>query len=96
MKWPPYIMKLRFYNGRHHFGLWIPLFLIGPVVLVLLLPIFLIMLVVTLLELIFTWQWQWLRSVVIAVPAIYGLVCSLPGVVVDVDTQDVKVNISVY
>ena len=96
MKWPPYLMKLRFSDGKHHFGLWIPLFLIGPIVLVLLLAIFIILLACALLAFIFTFQWEWLRSVMMGVPAVYGIVSSLPGVTVDVDTPDTKVDISIY
>lgn len=96
MKWPPYIMKLRFYNGRHRFGLWLPLFLIGPIVLVFLLAIFIILLPFALLALIFTWRWDWLNWVVRGIPAILQVICNLPGVKVDVDAAEVKVNISIY
>ena len=96
MKWPPYIMKLRINNGRHNFGLWIPLFLIGPIVLVFLLAIFIILLPFALLALIFTWRWDWLRWVVMGIPAIFRVLCSMPGVRVDVDASEVKVNIAIY
>ncbi len=95
MKWPPYIMKLRFDNGKHRFGFWIPLFLIGPIVLVFLLAIFLIMLVFALLEFIFSWRCDWLRWVVVGIPAIHRVLCSLSGVHVDVDAPDVKVYIAI-
>ena len=29
MMWPPSILRLRIRNQRHHFGLWLPLFLSG-------------------------------------------------------------------
>ena len=96
MKSPPYLLKFCFENGNHHVGLWIPLFLIGPIVLVFLLIIFVILLACALLAFIFTLQWEWLRSVVMGVSAVYDVVSSLPGVRVDVDTPEVKVNISVY
>jgi hypothetical protein len=88
-------MKFRFSNGRHRFGLWIPLFLIGPLVLVFLLAIFIILLPFALLALIFTWRWEWLNWVVKGIPAIFHVLCSLSGVRVDVDTTDAKVYIAI-
>jgi hypothetical protein len=96
MRWPPYLLKFGFHNGRHYFGLWIPLFLIGPVVLVCLLAIFIMLLPFAFLALVFTWRWDWLNWVVMGIPAIGRVLCSLPGVRVDVDAADTKVNIAVY
>ena len=96
MKWPPYLMKLGIVNEGHRFWLWIPLFLIGPIALVFLLAIFLIILPFALLALIFTWRWDWLEWAVMGVPAIFRVVCNLPGVKVDVDTADAKVYIVIY
>ena len=35
MMWPPSVLRLRIDNRQRHFGLWLPLFLIWPVLLVL-------------------------------------------------------------
>ena len=86
-------MRLRFSNGQHHFGLWVPLFLIGPVVLVFLLGISIILLPFAFLALMFTSRWDWLKWVVMAVPTIHCVVCSLPGLEVDVDNADARVGI---
>jgi hypothetical protein len=95
MKWPPYVMKLRFHKGNHDFGLWIPLFLIGPVALVFLLVVFAILLPFALLAFMFTWQWDWLSWVAIGIPTILRVAWSLPGVKIDVDAEDVKVSIAI-
>ena len=64
--------------------------------LVSLLAIFIILLPFALLALIFTWRWDWLSWVVMGIPAIFRVLCSLPGVRADVDAAGVKVNIAIY
>ena len=85
MKRPPYLLKLRFRNPEHGFALWLPLFLIWPIVLVFLLAIFVILLPFALLAMIFTWQSDWTHSILMCVPAVYRLFSQLPGLVVDVE-----------
>jgi len=53
MKWPPYLLKVRFRNPDHAFALWLPLFVIWPIVLLFLLAIFLVLLPFALLALIY-------------------------------------------
>ena len=91
MKWPPYLLKMRFQNPDHTFGLWLPLFLIWPIVLVFLLAIFIILLPFAILALIFTWQTGWMYSMLMCVPAIYRLFSQLPGLVVDVGGKEGQV-----
>jgi hypothetical protein len=84
MKRPPYLLKLRFRDSHHSFGLWLPLFILGPIFLVFLLALFLIALSFAFLSLLFTWRWGWWRPVFLSVPAFFRIVCSLPGLKVDV------------
>jgi phosphoglycerol transferase MdoB-like AlkP superfamily enzyme len=95
MNWPPYLMKLRFGNGQHTFGLWLPLFLIWPVVLVFLLAVFIILLPFALLAVIFTWRSEWLSWLFGGVPIIFRLLFSLRGLTVQVDSPDGRVDIIV-
>jgi hypothetical protein len=96
MKWPPYLLRLRFENQNHSFGLWLPLFLIWPIVLVFLLVVFIILLPFALLALIFSWQFDWLYSLLKAVPAIFRLFSHLPGLTVDVDSGEGQVYIEFF
>jgi len=84
MKWPPYLMKLRFSDGNHDFGIWIPLFLLGPLVLVFLLAVFIILLPFALLALAFTWRWEWMSWLFEGIPAVFRCLLSLRGLVVEV------------
>jgi hypothetical protein len=93
MKWPPYLLKMRFRNPDHAFGLWLPLFLIWPIVLVLLLAIFLILLPFALIAMIFAWQSDWMCSIFLSVPAIFRLFNQLPGLLVDVEGKQGKLYI---
>ncbi len=69
MKWPPMVLYLKIRSERTNFGLWIPLFLLGPLFMIFLLAIFLIMLPFVILALlvaglafILEWQTRWLTE----------------------------------
>ena len=93
MNWPPYLMKVKVKNAHHNIGLWLPLFLVWPVVLAFLLAIFLILLPFALLAMLFTWGLGWWRPVVLGLPAILRVFCSLRGLTVDVDSADGQVQV---
>ena len=93
MNWPPYMMKLRIKNPRHGFALWLPLFLIWPIALAFFLAAFLILLPFALLATLFTWQTGWWRPLLLGIPAIIRVLCSLRGLTVDVDGNDGQVQI---
>jgi hypothetical protein len=94
MRWPPYLLKLKIRNQDHDFALYLPLFLIWPVVIVFLLAIFLILLPFAILALIFTWRWGWLRSLLLAGPALFRLVGQLPGLEIDAGGKKGQVYIA--
>lgn len=96
MNWPPYLLKIRVKDRRHAFALWLPLFLIGPIVLVFLLAIFLIMLPFALLAMLFTWQGGWMRPAVLGIPAICRLIWSLRGLTLNVEGNDGHVEVTFY
>jgi hypothetical protein len=88
MRWPPYLMKMRFRCSARTWSLWLPLFLIWPVVLVLALAILLILLPFAFLALVLSWQVEWLQSVLMGVPTLYRLVSRMPGLIVDVEGNE--------
>lgn len=96
MKWPPYLLKIKFQNRHHAFALWLPLFLIWPIVLVFLLATFLILLPFALLAIIFTWQLEWWRPMLLGVPGLFRLLCYLPGLKVDVESSGGRVFIAFF
>jgi hypothetical protein len=93
MSWPPYLLKIRIENKNHFFPLWIPLFIIGPVVLLLLIAIFLIILPFALLSVIFTLNLGLLRPFFFFFPAIFRLFTQLPGLKIDVGNGQGRVYI---
>jgi len=96
MSWPPYLLKLRIKNSSHNFGLWLPLFLIWPIVLVCLLSVFIILLPFALLTVIFTWQLGWCYPVIMGIPAICRVLWNLKGMIVDVDGRDEHVQVEFH
>ncbi len=85
MKWPPYALTLNVRNPRRSLGLWLPLFLLGPIALVFLLAFFLIVLVFAILATVFTWQFRWWRPIFVGIPAVIRTLWSLRGLSVDVE-----------
>ncbi len=96
MNWPPYVMKLKVRNPRHDVGIWLPLFLLGPIALVFLLAFFAIVLVFAILATVFTWQLKWWRPVIVGFPAVLRVLWSLKGLAVDVQGNDGQVEIKFF
>ena len=93
MNWPPYLLKIRLENEDRSLPIWLPLFIIGPVVLILLLAIFIISLPFLILALIFNVGHNWWRTVFLAVPAFYRLITQLPGLKIDAESAHGRVFI---
>lgn len=94
MSWPPYLLKIRLENEDHAFTLWLPLFLIGPVVLIFLLAIFVIILPFALLSIIFTWELGWGRTLFLLIPSSYRLFTQLPGLHLDVAGNNGRIYVA--
>ena len=84
MKWPPHSLTLKVRNPRRSIGIWLPLFVLGPVALIFLLVFFLIVLVFAILATVFTWQVKWWRPLFVGIPAVVRALWSLRGLSVDV------------
>jgi hypothetical protein len=94
MSWLPFTMKLKIVNKDHVVGLWLPLFIIGPVVLLFLLAVFIILLPFALLSFLFTWETDWMESWLLGIPALLNLFANLRGLKVDVDSPEGVVYIA--
>ena len=85
--WPPLIMRIRIKNRKHRFGLWLPLFLIWPLLLVLgiiLLPFLLIAAVLL-------WHLWWVRPLLFGIPVLFQLLCALRGLKVEIEQNSERV-----
>ena len=87
---PPLFLRLRIQNSHRRFGLWLPLFLIWPPVLLLGLALFPFVLVLAVLM----WPSGWGRPLLLTGPATYRLVCALRGLLIDVHSPPEQVYIS--
>ena len=90
MMWPPSILRLRIRNQRHRFGLWLPLFLIWPLVMLL----GLLLLPFILLAAIVLWYRGWAKPLLLAGPSLFRLFCALRGLEVDVKQHSEQFFIS--
>lgn len=98
MSYPPSLIYMKFYSvkeSQRNFMLWIPLFIIVPVVMLILLAIFLIILPFILLTLIFTWNMWWWRWLLYVIPAIFRTFHSLRGTNVDLEDNNQKIHIKI-
>ena len=91
MMCPPSLLRLRIRNERHRFGLWLPLFLIWPVVLVLGLALWPLLLIAAAV----LWPWGWGKLLLLGGVVIFGVFCALRGLRVDIkqDSQQVLVSL---
>jgi hypothetical protein len=79
MNRPPCIMRVRVRNKNTKFGIWIPLFLIFPVVVILMIALAPLALLAAIIVLPFGYA----RTVLCA-PALYSVICAMRGLEVDV------------
>jgi len=90
MIWPPSVLHLRIHNSRRHFGLWLPLFLVWPLLLVLGLVLWPLLLIGAIV----LWKRGWSKPLLLGGPAIFRLFCALRGLKVEVKQPSEQVLIS--
>jgi hypothetical protein len=91
MSWPPMLMHIKIHNKNTNFGIWLPLFLLFPVVLVL----FLILSPFILIAVIILWHKGWGKLVLFSLVAAFVACWSLKGLKVDVQEPNERVLISI-
>lgn len=96
MKWPPYLLQVRIRNRRHSFAIWLPLFILGPIFLVLVLALCLIALPFALLSFLFTWRWAWWRTAFFSIPFIFRVLFSMRGLRINVEDKNAHVVVAFY
>jgi len=96
MKWPPYLLQIKIINTEHSFSLWIPLFILGPIILVILLALLLIALPFIFLSFLFTWEPRWWRCISVGIPALFNMITSLPGSKIDVEHDTKRIAIVLH
>ena len=98
---PPLLLRVRIHNQRHRFGLWVPLFLIVPLLGLFMLLVALLLLPFILVTTIVLWRRGWGRWLLIAgsisvrsCPRFFALLCSLRGLRIEVKNASDRVYIS--
>lgn len=80
MNYPPLLMRLGIYD-RRRFSLWLPLFLLWPVALALAI----VLAPVVLLAALILWPFVWGKLLLMSGPMIFGVLCSLRGLEVNLN-----------
>lgn len=91
MKRPPYLIRIHINNRNHNINLWLPLFIILPIIFILLLiltPLILVAAVVL-------WHSGWGRPLLMTAPATLGCLYALRGLEVDFKQNEERVYISI-
>lgn len=96
MNLPPYLMRIHIDKpDSKKINLWIPLFIILPIIVIILLPFILILAPFVLIAAIVLWPWGFGKMLLIAPLLVFGCLCALRGLEVDVNNSNEKVLISV-
>jgi hypothetical protein len=91
MSWPPMLMHIKVRNHETNFGLWLPLFLLAPLVLV----IILILSPLILIALIVFWCLGWGRIAWFTIRMVFVSLWNLHGLKIDVQNPKETVFISI-
>ena len=90
MMWPPSLLRLRIRNGKHRFGLWLPLFIVWPPVVLMGLALLPFVLALSAL----LWPTGLGRPLLLVGPRFFGLFCSFRGLTIDVQSASDQVYIA--
>jgi len=83
MNWPPLIMRLRILSENRTISLWLPLFLIFPI-----LAIFALLLApLVLITGLILWPWGWGRTLLLSGPYLFRVIWARRGLEVNVQQK---------
>ena len=80
MMWPPSLLGFRIQSPTRDFWIWLPLFLLWPLVVL----AALVMLPLILLTSLVLWPTGWGRTLLFTGPWLFRMFCALRGLVIDV------------
>jgi len=89
---PPMILRIKVRNRDTHINLWLPLFLIIPILLILLLPFLPFILLGSLVLL----PTRWGKTALYAVPMVFYVILKLRGLKVDIKQPENEIYFSVH
>jgi hypothetical protein len=99
MKRPPTLMVVKCRNSNNEsskqVSLWVPLFIIGPLILLILLVLLLLVLPFLFLYVLFTWDTRWWKYLRHGIPVFFEMMHALLGLKVDVENQQQKIYVDV-
>ncbi|MHB8105322.1 MAG: hypothetical protein ACYDG5_07290 [Dehalococcoidales bacterium] len=91
MNWPPMLVHVKIQNKNHHFGFWVPLFLVGLIPLVFLIALSPLIL----LAILICWPSGWGKRILLGLKTVYEMLCSLRGTKVDIQGRNEVIFVSI-
>ncbi len=89
---PPYLMKIKVIeNGRKKVGLWLPVFLVWPLMLIFALILTPLLFMASLFLI---WRRKF-RALLKAIPRFYAVICAARGLDVEVESENENVYITI-
>ena len=83
MNRPPLIMRLRILDNNRNVRLWLPIFLLYPILLVLAILLAPLALIAGLL----LWPWGWGKALLLSIPCFFQVICALRELEVDIQKR---------
>ena len=77
MNRPPLIMRLRILDNNRNVRLWLPIFLLYPILLV---PL-------ALIAGLLLWPWGWGKALLLSIPCFFRVICALRELEVDIQKR---------
>lgn len=87
---PPSLLRLRIRNGKRRFGLLLPLFVVWPPLVIIALALLPLVLALSAL----LWPTGLGKPLLLAGPRFFGILCSLRGLIIDVQSASDHVYIA--
>ena len=88
--WLPSMLRVRIRSSNRRFGLWLPLFLAWPLIVLVALALLPMVLVLGLL----LWRVGWGRPLLLAGPRVFGLLHGLRGLMIDIESPSGRVYVA--
>ena len=95
MNRPPCLMRIYIDKPDRKMNIWLPLFIILPVIAIIMAAIMLILAPLVLLAAAILWPFGWGKPLLIAAPLVLACLWALRGLEVNVSNSHEKVNIAV-
>ena len=94
MSWPPMLMRIKISQPERQLNLWLPLFILFPIVFIIIVVLFLLLLPLILIAAVIFWRLGLWRPLFLFWPTVFGCLGATRGLEVDISQGREQVFIS--